>query len=34
MSIPTIMLFKGGKAVKSLVGVQAKDTLKAELEKI
>lgn len=34
MSIPTIMIFKGGKAIKSLVGVQSKETLKEELGKI
>jgi thioredoxin 1 len=34
MSIPTLIIFKGGKAVKQLVGVQAKENLKEELEKI
>ena len=34
MSIPTIMIFKGGKMVKQLVGVQSKEALKEELEKI
>lgn len=34
MSIPTIMIFKDGKMVKQFVGVQAKETLKEELEKI
>ena len=34
MSIPTIMIFKGGKVVKQMVGVQSKETLKEELEKI
>lgn len=34
MSIPTLIIFKDGKAVKQLVGVQAKDNLKEELEKI
>jgi len=34
MSIPTVMIFKGGKMVKQLVGVQSKDSLKEELEKI
>lgn len=33
MSIPTIMIFKGGKMVKQLVGVQSKEALKEELEK-
>ena len=34
MSIPTIIIFKGGKAVKNFTGVQAKETLKEELAKI
>jgi len=34
MSIPTLIIFKDGKAVKQLVGAQAKDNLKEELEKI
>ena len=34
MSIPTLIIFKDGKAVKQLVGVQAKDGLKEELEKM
>lgn len=34
MSIPTIMIFKGGKMIKQLVGVQSKEALKEELEKI
>ena len=33
MSIPTVMIFKGGKMVKQLVGVQSKEALKEELEK-
>ena len=33
MSIPTIMIFKGGKVVKQLVGVQSKETLLSELNK-
>ncbi len=33
MSIPTIMIFKGGKMVKQLVGVQSKEALKEELGK-
>ena len=32
MSIPALKIFKGGQVVKEFVGVQAKDTLKAELE--
>jgi thioredoxin 1 len=34
MSIPTLIIFKDGKAVKQLVGMQAKENLKEELEKI
>jgi thioredoxin 1 len=34
MSIPTMVVFKGGKEVKQFVGVQNKEGLKAELEKI
>jgi len=34
MSIPTIIIFKGGAAKKTLVGLQGKDGLKAELEKL
>jgi len=34
MSIPTLIIFKNGKPVKQLVGVQAKENLKGELEKI
>ncbi|HLM83600.1 MAG TPA: thioredoxin [Candidatus Bathyarchaeia archaeon] len=33
MSIPTLIIFKGGEAVKQFVGVQAKENLKEELEK-
>ena len=33
MSIPTIIVFKGGKKVKQLVGAQSKEGLKEELEK-
>ena len=33
MSIPTIMIFKGWKMIKQLVGVQSKEALKEELEK-
>jgi thioredoxin 1 len=33
MSIPTVMIFKGGQAVKSLIGVQSKEALKEELDK-
>lgn len=34
MSIPTVVIFKDGKAMKTLVGVQSIDTLKEELGKI
>jgi len=34
MSIPTLIIFKDGKAVKQLVGVQEKENLKEQLEKI
>lgn len=34
MSIPTLIIFKNGEAVKQLVGVQSKEGLKEELEKI
>jgi len=34
MSIPTLILFKNGKEVKQFVGVQSKETLKEELEKM
>lgn len=34
MSIPTLMIFKGGKVVKQFVGVQSKATLTAELTKL
>ena len=32
MSIPTLMIFKGGQVVKEFIGVQQKDKMKAELE--
>jgi thioredoxin 1 len=34
MSIPTIMLFKGGKTVSSLVGFRPKEALIAEIKKV
>ena len=34
MSIPTLIIFKNGEAVKQLVGVQAKESLKEELDKL
>jgi len=33
MSIPAFKIFKNGKVVKDFVGIQAKETLKSELEK-
>lgn len=33
MSIPTVMIFKNGKPVQSLVGAQGKQTYKTEIEK-
>jgi len=34
MSIPTLIIFKGGEAKKTLVGLQGKDALIAEVEKL
>lgn len=34
MSIPTIIVFKDGEIAKKFVGVQSKESLKEELEKI
>lgn len=34
MSIPTLIIFKGGQPVKQFVGVQSKDTLVSELTKL
>jgi len=34
MSIPTIMIFQGGQMVKQMIGVQSKETLVAELNKV
>ena len=34
MSIPTMMLFHKGQVVKQWIGVQSKETLKAELSKL
>jgi thioredoxin 1 len=34
MSIPTIMIFKGGTVVKQFTGVQSKETLTGELNKL
>ncbi|MFA6534028.1 MAG: thioredoxin [Patescibacteria group bacterium] len=33
MSIPTMIIFKGGKEVERMVGMRGKDDLKAALEK-
>ena len=33
MSIPTVMIFKNGKPVQSLIGAQGKQTYKSEIEK-
>lgn len=33
MSIPTVMLFKGGKPVQALIGAQGKHTYKSEIDK-
>jgi thioredoxin 1 len=34
MSIPTIIIFKNGEAMQTLIGLQSKDGLKSELEKL
>lgn len=34
MSIPTILIIKGGEVKNTLVGLQGKEALKAELEKL
>lgn len=34
MSIPTIMIFKSGTVVKQFIGVQSKETLLTELNKL
>ena len=33
MSIPTVMIFKGGKVVEQMVGVQSKEVLIEKIEK-
>jgi len=33
MSIPTLMIFKGGKVIVQMVGVQSKENLSSELKK-
>lgn len=34
MSIPSVLLFKNGKVVKTLVGAQSKDNYKKEIDKV
>ena len=34
MSIPTLIIFKGGAVVKQFIGVQSKETLHSELSKL
>lgn len=34
MSIPTLMIFKGGTVVRQFIGVQGKETLVGELNKL
>lgn len=34
MSIPTLLIFKGGQVVKQFIGVQNKETLENELSKL
>lgn len=34
MSIPTIMIFKNGQPIKSMIGAQGKDSYKKEIETI
>lgn len=34
MSIPTLLLFKGGQIMKQMVGVQSKETLADEFKKV
>jgi len=34
MSIPTLAIFKNGKVVKTMIGVQSKNTLSEELNKV
>ena len=34
MSIPTLIFFKNGQTVKQLIGVQSKETLTAEFNKV
>ena len=34
MSIPTLLMFKEGKPVDSIVGAQSKETIKQAMEKL
>ena len=34
MSIPTLVLFKGGNVIKQMIGVQSKETLVEEFNKV
>ena len=34
MSIPTLAIFKNGKVIKTMIGVQSKNTLSEELNKV
>ena len=34
MSIPTLMFFKNGQPVKSIIGAQGKDSIKAAIESV
>lgn len=34
MSIPTLMIFKGGEPVKTMIGAQAKENLKKGIEEV
>ncbi len=34
MSIPTVMIFKNGEPVQSLIGAQARQTYKSEIDKV
>lgn len=34
MSIPTLMLFKNGQPVKSIIGAQGRDTIKGAIESV
>ncbi len=34
MSIPTVIIFKGGEPVKTMVGVQPKENMKKEIDEV